>query len=227
LLRRIQAFWIDSVVIPIFVIIVQILLAQFGVEGKMLAVGMAITIIVLGPLLVSMTGGTLGHHFVGIHVKNRKTGKNINIFAAILRFIIKIPLGLFSFILIFNTKRHLAIHDLVSGSVVLVKNPSSKPKYEVLEERKIELDGFKYPSKSRRAGMMLAYTFLNVTVISILIVMFVSDVCMTNDLCSMSETSIMNVMEFILWIGEITLLFMCSRGLMPGCRRQLLIDKNS
>src|SRR6266498_791715 len=72
---------------------------------------------------VSMTFGyTLGNYLLKIRVrKNNNPDKKINLLQAYARFVIKFFLGWLSFITIgFNEKRR-AIHDLVSGTVMIEK----------------------------------------------------------------------------------------------------------
>ncbi|MES1198207.1 MAG: RDD family protein, partial [Chitinophagaceae bacterium] len=67
-------------------------------------------------------GFTLGNFIKGIRVRQYSNKvKRINIFQAILRYIFKIALGWLSFITIHSNPEKRAIHDFVSGSVMIKK----------------------------------------------------------------------------------------------------------
>lgn len=79
----------------------------------------AVLFLAYEPLCIAL-GFTLGHYLSGIRVrKNSDSTKRINIFQSIIRYPIKFLLGWISFFTIhFNPKRR-AIHDFVSGSVMI------------------------------------------------------------------------------------------------------------
>ncbi len=75
------------------------------------------------PLFVSSFGGTIGHIIIGLRVKeNINEQKNIHFLLAFVRYIIKLLLGWISLLTISKTQKKRAIHDIISGSVVISKN---------------------------------------------------------------------------------------------------------
>ena len=67
-------------------------------------------------------GSTLGNYLMKIRVREHgNTTKRINILQSYIRFVIKILLGWLSFITISANKERRAIHDLVSGSIMIEK----------------------------------------------------------------------------------------------------------
>lgn len=71
------------------------------------------------PLLTTI-GCTLGQKVAGVRVrKYSDSSKTINIAQAYLRFIIKFFLGFISFFTITTNKERRAMHDLISGTVVI------------------------------------------------------------------------------------------------------------
>lgn len=72
-------------------------------------------------MLIGMAfGATIGNDKMKIRVRSvANPEKRINLFLAIIRFIFKILLGWLSFITFFTSSRNRAIHDIVSGSVVI------------------------------------------------------------------------------------------------------------
>jgi uncharacterized RDD family membrane protein YckC len=158
LIKRVRAVLIDSVLVPVSVVATLILGDALGVAhptGKLLLlIG---PVFVLEPGLVAITGGTVGHHLQGIRVARIGGESNINIFAATLRFVLKIVLGWLSFIFVLTTARHQAVHDLVARSVVIHKDPRGLPAFEVLAERSLDDTIFEYPPGWRRAIVIFGY----------------------------------------------------------------------
>lgn len=80
---------------------------------------LALSLLMYEPVCTTF-GATLGQHKMQIRV--RKIGdetKPINLFQAIIRYFFKILLGWLSFISIFMSNKSRAIHDIVSGSVMV------------------------------------------------------------------------------------------------------------
>lgn len=161
LIKRVRAVLVDSVLLPVTVFSVLLIGDNLGVSGgNGKALLIALPIFLLEPGLVAFTGGTVGHHLLGIRVAKRDGSSNINIFAASIRFVVKLLLGWLSFIFVLTTRKHQAVHDLVAGSIVVHKDPSGLPEHEVLSERKPEMDAYLYPAVWRRVVVVAAYWVL-------------------------------------------------------------------
>jgi hypothetical protein len=186
--------------------------------GKFLL--LALPIFILEPVMLSMTGGTIGHHLTGIKVTKQNGLGKINIVAATIRFVVKFLFGWFSFISVFATKKHQAIHDLVARSIVTHRDVSGLPQYDVLQEQKIEEDGFVYPSATRRALVILAYCILIFLLLAVMTGIVLSDDCLELERCSLAERSIEGVVNlaFLLLVSAV-ILFGCKSRLY-GCRRR-------
>ena len=77
-------------------------------------------IVLYEPLLVALNGGTLGHQFMNIAVRRYSDPtRNISIFAALFRIIIKGALGWISFLTVSFNDEKRAIHDIASGAIVV------------------------------------------------------------------------------------------------------------
>jgi uncharacterized RDD family membrane protein YckC len=73
------------------------------------------------PLLTAMSGGTLGHRLMKLTVRKfKKPASRISFGQAYVRFLTKGLFGWLSFITVTANKSKRAIHDLASGSSVLV-----------------------------------------------------------------------------------------------------------
>ena len=161
LIKRVRAVLIDSVLLPVAVFSVLLLGDSMGVSSALgKATLIVLLIFVLEPGMVAFTGGTVGHHLLSIRVANRDGSRNINIFAATIRFVIKLVLGWLSFIFVLTTTKHQAVHDLVAGSIVVHKDTTGLPAYEVLSERTQETDAYTYPATGRRVAVITLYWIL-------------------------------------------------------------------
>lgn len=146
LIKRVRAVLIDSVLVPVTVFGTLILGDALGVSHPFAkAMLIAAPIFVLEPAFVAITGGTVGHHLMKIRVTRLDGAGKINILAATVRFIVKMLLGWMSFIFVLTTIKHQAVHDLIARSLVVHRDASGLPSYEVLPERKSDTEGYVLP----------------------------------------------------------------------------------
>jgi uncharacterized RDD family membrane protein YckC len=139
--RRFAAFLIDAVVVPVVWTVVFLLLAfGFGFVAAIIGTTettddrlfdqffgpVTVTLLIAVPLLYSAlfeagAGGTVGKLILKIHVA-RADGGRLGFGRALLRAGVKLPSALLlclPFLPAAVTERHQAVHDLVSGTVVL------------------------------------------------------------------------------------------------------------
>lgn len=124
-LERVKAVVIDSVTIVLMMIAIKQSFQLFDSIPDLIRAGAFIFIFFLyDPFCTSVFGRTLGHAANGICVKKESdTSKNLNFFAALLRFIAKyFILGWISLFTMSTNVKRKAIHDHLVGSVVLYKN---------------------------------------------------------------------------------------------------------
>lgn len=119
LLQRLQSTFVDFIVILFFIIVfsqVSDLFENFPTE---LRIAFLIGVSLYEPICTAL-GFTVGHYLLGIRVrKENNTDEKINILYAIVRYIFKVALGWVSFITIHSNEKRRAIHDMVSGSVMI------------------------------------------------------------------------------------------------------------
>ena len=117
---RIQSTFIDTILIVVLMFAFASILEKFdNVPDWVRMVMFAGLFIAYEPLCMTL-GCTLGNYIKGIRVrKNSDSSKRINIFQAIIRYPVKILLGWISFLTISSNPKRRAIHDLVSGSVMI------------------------------------------------------------------------------------------------------------
>ena len=169
---------------------------------------------------MTTTGGTIGHHLIGIKVVNSKTMSALGIIRATLRFVTKTVLGLFSLVVILTTRRHQAVHDYLSGSIVVIKKPGTLPAHEVLKEREVEEKGYVYPSKVRRIVIIILYSVIFFVANGLLLVLLMTENCLNTNACSGYDQALSIASQIIWIVGTVTLVVFGWRGKLWGCRRK-------
>lgn len=220
LARRLRAALIDLAIFILVFFCLATALSGLTMPGILKGTLFVMSFAFLEPGLVSLTGGTIGHHLLGLRIQDRSRGDNLGPVAAIVRFVFKSTIGFISFAFILVTHRHQAIHDLVSGSVVVVRNPTGTDHENELEEQEIYDREYEYPSKHRRVAIILFYNVLVFLAVSLVFGALLSDSCLDQDRCSLFD-SIVQLVGSIVWFGLFfAILFHGWSGKLPGARRQ-------
>lgn len=117
---RIQATFIDTILIIVIMFIFSALIDKYENIPNWLRISMFVSLFFFYEPICQSLGFTLGNLVKGIRVrKNSNPSKRINIFQAIIRYPVKVFLGWISLLTIRSDYRKRAIHDLVSGSVMI------------------------------------------------------------------------------------------------------------
>jgi uncharacterized RDD family membrane protein YckC len=136
LLRRVRAALIDSV---IFIAIICVWFWSFGVlenAHAALKVGLLVlAYLIVEPGFVSVTGGTIGHHLMGLRVRDAAKDQPLGFCRATIRGLARSILGILSLLFMFVTRRHQAIHDYFSRSTVVLDHPEFLAASEQFQER--------------------------------------------------------------------------------------------
>ena len=118
---RIRAALTDSV---LFGVSLLTLLLLFEALDTPSAVAMpvffawVVAVFLYEPVLVSWRGATVGHTLYNLVVLDGRTGHPPTFPRAIVRTFLKSLLGLVSFVVMSLTRKHQALHDLATGTVV-------------------------------------------------------------------------------------------------------------
>ena len=123
LIQRFKAFFIDLCFSVILMGISAYLFSFFEEPLPKVRIVTLLSIFFLyDPLTVSLFGGTIGHHLIGLRVKrNNSEEKNINFIFAFARYVVKLVLGWVSLLSVSGSEKKRALHDMISGSVVISK----------------------------------------------------------------------------------------------------------
>ena len=140
------------------------------------------------PVLVSVTGGTLGHRLNNLRVVDERSGGNVSFLKACARVVIKGLLSWYSFVILAATRRNQAIHDLLTRSTVQIRSAAKARPGQYITER-VELSESGLPSRLRRVaiiGVYLLLLFVAYGTVSVLLVMAGVDShrCIDSSYCS-------------------------------------------
>ena len=220
--RRVAAVVVDSMIYMVLFIALAVALGRVDMHGGIKVAVMVAVYIILEPVLVSITGGTLGQHWRGLRVQHAETGGFLSLPRAVLRFIVKSILGLYSLLLILLTKRHQAVHDMVSGSVVVLRDPDTFEQADALEERDTHEHGYDYPSVLARLACIIAYQLAWLVIVAIMLYAVLTESCLFYENCSQVDNTA-NLVVSLIWFAVFGAIIVFGwRGRLWGARRKPL-----
>ncbi len=226
--RRVQAAIIDGFLLSTAFVSAAIFVSNVDLPTYARISIVTFVILFLEPGLVAFKGSTIGHYVRGLKVEDATNLEKISLFRAIFRFFVKTILGWASLILIFFTKRHQALHDIVSGSVVVLRNPEIYSDEDALLERPGENPDYSYPSKIRRIFVIILYILLFNFVATILMNVSVSPECLYDESCTRMEIIYILLLGIVTIAGSLILLVRgWSYGLWGVRRKKLAVSNNS
>jgi uncharacterized RDD family membrane protein YckC len=218
---RLQAVIIDAVIMFVLFLFSGLFIARFDLPSYAKISFVALVIVAFEPGLVSLTGSTIGHAIRNLKVEDSSSGRRLGFPRALLRFIIKATLGLYSLVSLLVTRRHQAVHDMAVRSVVVLRHPERYSEDDRIPERADEDEAHVYPSRIRRAIITLVYAILYFVGYVLLLYFFLSDSCFLYDACSSLEQFVEFVLS-IAWIaGFLGLIYLGANGRLWAARKTL------
>jgi uncharacterized RDD family membrane protein YckC len=120
LIDRVQSIFIDFLFIFLMMFFFSWLLDKFTDVPDWTRIVLFFGLWAIYEPLCVVLGCTIGQYIKGLRVKaHSDPNRRINIFASYVRYILKTVLGWISFLTINTNEERRAIHDLVSGSVMI------------------------------------------------------------------------------------------------------------
>ncbi len=218
-IRRIEAVLLDILVVFALLFVLMNIIAPLSIHGGIKAAIIVSILSLQDPLLVSVTGASIGHHLRGLRVEHADTGENLGLLRAVLRYAVKALLGWYSVVFLYVTKRHQTVHDKVAGSVVIFKRPELIAEEDILGERVIEDAGYIYPSAIRRVTVIIIYGFLTMVIVGIGHSVALSESCLYSDYCDTTERLVQVTLTLTWMVGLAWILILGWRGRLWGARR--------
>ena len=120
LVDRIQSSFIDLVLIVIMMFVFASILDKYEHVADWVRIVLFLGLWAAYEPVCTSLGCTVGNYIKGIRVRQHDgVTKRINIFQALIRYVVKIALGWASFLTIHSNDERRAIHDLMAGSVMI------------------------------------------------------------------------------------------------------------
>jgi uncharacterized RDD family membrane protein YckC len=223
--RRLRGMFVDWVLalVVIFGAILIAIAVGNGTFSRILAFAVALFLVLYEPLLVSRTGGTVGHWFTNLRVVDDRTGGNLTLRTAFIRAAIKAVLGAYSFLVMLATRRNQTVHDLLTHSTVQIRDAAKAQPHHFITER-TELASPTMPSAGRRIAVIAVYLALMVLayIVAFAIVAGLggmSDACLDNDVCSAGENVLQAATGILILVTAAIVIGLGWRGRLYGARR--------
>lgn len=213
--RRLQAVLIDSI---IFLLLMAAALSvatamQSDSVGRILGFTFVTILLLYEPVLVPLTGGTVGHYLCNLRVVDDRTNGNIGFLKAVARTLVKSVLGIYSFITMGTTLRHQALHDVLTRSTVQIRNLARAKEFHYRAERTIS----GVPSRTRRASIIILYLIVLYVLVGV-VAAFLPAGCLTRGVCS-AAAHFWTYTLILAWVGLSVLCIIYGwRGRLYGCR---------
>lgn len=220
---RARAFLIDTAILGgsiIAFVVISAMVENLPWLDRLLLIGMFALLFLYEPILVATRGATVGHRAANIQVVSDKTGGPPAFAVAFARYIIKAILGILSFLGMAFTRRHQAVHDLLTGTTVQLRDPSLARSFDFVAERKgaPQLEGTP-PPLMRRFAVSVSYLVVTFVLSNILGSGLLSRACRVWGECSEIDQSNSLVISAVLILVAIVIIVMGAMGRLPGARR--------
>lgn len=219
LLRRLQGVFIDGIVIPIAAVGTLVALTYAGADTWVKVLCPLLVVCVLEPLAVSLSGGTVGHHLVGLRVRKERADERISVFAAFVRLLVKVLFGLPAFFVAFVTRKRQGLHDLAARSLIVHHSTVDLPRHELLPERTRADEDATYLSVGRRVLVMLLYWIVVYAAWNLLVFVILAGPCVDYGKCSQAQAVVALGALIALLVAFIVVAALGWRGKLYGCRK--------
>jgi uncharacterized RDD family membrane protein YckC len=192
--------------------------------ARVVGFGFLVGFLLYEPLLVWLTGGTVGHRLSNLRVVDERSNGNVGLLKAFARVVIKAILGWYSFISMAAARRHQAVHDLLTRSTVQIRDPAKALPGHYARER-VELSSPGMPSRARRVLAIVLYLLGSVVLLVLVMGVlmeagFYSRMCIGLGRCSAGERlldAVVGLVSLVVWAFCIGLGW---RGRLWGARRR-------
>jgi uncharacterized RDD family membrane protein YckC len=220
--RRVKAVVTDQIIIMALLVAALFVAVSAGSDhiGRILGFTFLAVLLLYEPLLVSLTGSTIGHYRANLRVVDNRSGGNISFIKAVVRVIIKSVLGIYSFITMATTSRHQAVHDLLTRSTVQIRDRSRARAGEYVTARTLNPG---MPSIGRRILVIVAYAVASAVLVLLIAVALaatglLSDACVDLDVCSPLERTLSRATDIALIGLPVLCIVQGWRGRLYGAR---------
>lgn len=220
---RLRAWLLDYFVVLAIIVIGAFCVNLLLGDRRMVQIAwLAILLVCFGyePILVWYAGGTVGHRLTNLCVISQRTRSNPSLLQAAVRALVKFTLGWFSSLIMIITRRHRSIHDVLTRSDVVLRDPSIAKISEYRSEEDLALEA-QLPSRTRRIALALVYGGFGCLVSIIAFGASASIACVTIKRCSAFERVESLVLVILSLACGIWFIVLAWRGRLWGSRPAL------
>lgn len=214
---RVRASVTDSVVycvsLLVLLLVVEIADVPSGIGVPLFWTWVA-SVLAYEPLLVWWRGATLGHSICNLYVVDATTGRPPSLARAVARTWLKGLFGLPSFAWMALTRRHQALHDLATGTVVEVSDLSRARPDDLLEERGAEVMVVAVPIWRRVSAIVLVVALS--TFFYVLLVGALTSMACPTERCSPGVQFVEQAIGLVWLATVIGTIVLGWRGYLPG-----------
>jgi uncharacterized RDD family membrane protein YckC len=227
--RRFHAFVVDVAVITAVVVFVAIstdIAENVPGYGRFAWLLMFAALFLYEPFFVWWRGATVGHAMNHLTVVADRTGRSPGLARAFARYLIKGTLGLPCFVVMAFTKRHQALHDLVTKTTVQVETDVALDPGEYHVERTADAS-ILLPSRTRRALVMIAYLVALFIGFGVLLYLIDPRGCLRDNSCPDGTRALGTAVTFVYYGASLLAIVAAWKGLLFGARRTRLPEAES
>lgn len=223
--RRLRGMLLDWIVASIVIFGAVLVASAVSSDNFSRALGILalLALLLYEPVLVSLTGGTLGHYFTNLRVVDERSGGNVSFAKACARVVIKGLLGWYSFVILAATRRNQAVHDLLTRSTVQIRDPAKALPGQYITERSEPTEA-NVPSRRRRVVVICVYLALEFVAFvailgGIMAAGLVSARCIDNNFCSAGERIVSLAVPLTLLAMTALIITLGWKGHLFGARK--------
>jgi uncharacterized RDD family membrane protein YckC len=218
--RRFRALIVDTAIVfgvIIVVVIVGDAADSIPGSGRLAWLLMFAALFLYEPLFIWRRGATIGHTRNQLTVIDDRTGRRPGLAQAFARYCLKVILGIPSFVTMALTRKHQAVHDLLTRTTVQLAADADAQSYEFHLER-TEDATTRLPSRLRRAVVMVLYLIAIFVTYGVLVSMLVPLACLRDQSCT-AGTRLLTDAVTLVWLGaSLAAVVAAWKGFLPGAR---------
>jgi uncharacterized RDD family membrane protein YckC len=217
---RVRALLVDTILV--MAVVVTVLMIGDALDavpgiGRVAWLVLFFALFLYEPVFVSRRGATIGHARNHLIVTDVDSAEPPGFLRALCRYLIKMVLGIPSFLSMGLTRRHQALHDVLTRTCVRVVSNHELPSYDYHLERTVNTSGL--PSRRRRVVVIAIYLVVTFVVIGAVTLLLLSPGCVREQFCSSGDQTWNRVLNALWLIGSGLLIVAGWRGRLPGARR--------
>jgi len=218
---RVRALLVDTCIVAVGLIVVVVgsdFAEAIPGSGRIAWLAMFALVFLYEPVLIWRRGATIGHARNHLRVVRVETGRTPGLLRAFARFVAKVVLGLPSFVTMAFTRKHQAVHDWLTQTVVEV-TPDADPDATPFYVEQQDDPGETLPSVARRLAIIVAYLIAIFVLYAIVQAMIDPGGCASARSCVGGQRIALDVLA-LAWLSiSFAAIVAGWKGSLPGARR--------